>query len=490
MLALFCLHGCSTWLHGRNHWLTRPLQKSDPPDFLLHPPLFVHPVFSNHTTMATGVSVNPGPIGPPTAMYTGPAQQSYPTPPSSAIPPRLPPHNNPAHSLRRSMDLDRESSPAQFPRQSLPSIHEALGNDNPLPYPAPSVSGPPSHPHTAPNLLSRPTTEGPPGPPNPFSSSNNSTPVPYLREQQYNSQPSSTTATDQQRISLASLSSQDSRKPSIQSLSGKSPTSSSKTAPTTVSQGSAPYSPNSYGSYPSQPYAWAAQPSAPYDSRAYNGVSWKPSVNEKVGHRPGMPPHSESVKRQFDSYDVESSLVEIIDGSTKTLDFSRHYASIAHQNQRSGPNLGTLPSLHELDDLLQQQQRNYEALLRIRNAVVSQEHALAEQRVQQRHPKVENGYDDEHGGLYQDGFKSPGAFTGGDTKKRRGKAAPPGRCHSCNRAETPEWRRGPDGARTLCNACGLHYAKLTRKMGQNKAAALASSNLKPKNLDSSSPLHR
>lgn len=29
------------------------------------------------------------------------------------------------------------------------------------------------------------------------------------------------------------------------------------------------------------------------------------------------------------------------------------------------------------------------------------------------------------------------------------------RCHSCNTTDTPEWRRGPDGARTLCNACGL-----------------------------------
>jgi hypothetical protein len=47
-----------------------------------------------------------------------------------------------------------------------------------------------------------------------------------------------------------------------------------------------------------------------------------------------------------------------------------------------------------------------------------------------------------------------------DNKQR---AAPPGRCHSCNRIDTPEWRRGPDGARTLCNACGLHYAKLERK---------------------------
>lgn len=50
------------------------------------------------------------------------------------------------------------------------------------------------------------------------------------------------------------------------------------------------------------------------------------------------------------------------------------------------------------------------------------------------------------------------------------KGATPGRCHSCHRVETPEWRRGPDGARTLCNACGLHYAKLTRKSNPSKPA--------------------
>ncbi|KAI7897257.1 uncharacterized protein EV154DRAFT_489479 [Mucor mucedo] len=37
------------------------------------------------------------------------------------------------------------------------------------------------------------------------------------------------------------------------------------------------------------------------------------------------------------------------------------------------------------------------------------------------------------------------------------------KCHSCSTTETPEWRKGPDGARTLCNACGLHYSKLLRK---------------------------
>ncbi|KAG1153021.1 hypothetical protein G6F38_000009 [Rhizopus arrhizus] len=37
-----------------------------------------------------------------------------------------------------------------------------------------------------------------------------------------------------------------------------------------------------------------------------------------------------------------------------------------------------------------------------------------------------------------------------------------GKCHSCHTSETPEWRRGPNGARTLCNACGLNYAKLAK----------------------------
>lgn len=37
-----------------------------------------------------------------------------------------------------------------------------------------------------------------------------------------------------------------------------------------------------------------------------------------------------------------------------------------------------------------------------------------------------------------------------------------GRCHSCNRAQTTEWRRGPDGARRLCNTCGLCKMFLSR----------------------------
>ncbi|KAF8952566.1 hypothetical protein BGZ46_003439 [Entomortierella lignicola] len=51
-------------------------------------------------------------------------------------------------------------------------------------------------------------------------------------------------------------------------------------------------------------------------------------------------------------------------------------------------------------------------------------------------------------------------------RKRAKRTHPPGRCLSCDSSDTPEWRRGPDGARTLCNACGLHYAKLVKRQNQ------------------------
>jgi len=37
------------------------------------------------------------------------------------------------------------------------------------------------------------------------------------------------------------------------------------------------------------------------------------------------------------------------------------------------------------------------------------------------------------------------------------------RCYHCNSANTPEWRTGPLGRGTLCNACGLRYQSKLRK---------------------------
>jgi len=41
-------------------------------------------------------------------------------------------------------------------------------------------------------------------------------------------------------------------------------------------------------------------------------------------------------------------------------------------------------------------------------------------------------------------------------------------CHMCGVTETPEWRRGPAGDHTLCNACGLHYAKSIKKQKKTR----------------------
>ncbi|KAH3901150.1 Gat2p SCDLUD_002633 [Saccharomycodes ludwigii] len=39
------------------------------------------------------------------------------------------------------------------------------------------------------------------------------------------------------------------------------------------------------------------------------------------------------------------------------------------------------------------------------------------------------------------------------------------KCLHCGQNDTPEWRKGPYGSRTLCNACGLFYGKLVKKFG-------------------------
>lgn len=112
-----------------------------------------------------------------------------------------------------------------------------------------------------------------------------------------------------------------------------------------------------------------------------------------------------------------------------------------------------------------------DSMNRIKDVINAQQEALKQRLSQEQRYNAPAEYDDDAPG-YHDKLDGAGGFAGADAKKRRGvskthpyrlllahvrvqRAAPPGRCHSCNRAETPEWRRGPDGARTLCNACGL-----------------------------------
>ncbi|KAG1660745.1 hypothetical protein FOA52_010619 [Chlamydomonas sp. UWO 241] len=53
--------------------------------------------------------------------------------------------------------------------------------------------------------------------------------------------------------------------------------------------------------------------------------------------------------------------------------------------------------------------------------------------------------------------KSAGGWT--DAKK----------CMECGVHDTPQWRQGPAGPQTLCNACGVRYSRMSRKCGKRPA---------------------
>jgi len=53
------------------------------------------------------------------------------------------------------------------------------------------------------------------------------------------------------------------------------------------------------------------------------------------------------------------------------------------------------------------------------------------------------------------------------SKKKKSKKAQSAEqyvCITCGRTDSPEWRKGPLGPKTLCNACGLRWAKQMRKV--------------------------
>ena len=43
--------------------------------------------------------------------------------------------------------------------------------------------------------------------------------------------------------------------------------------------------------------------------------------------------------------------------------------------------------------------------------------------------------------------------------KKEGKKGEWRRCLNCGRQKTPQWRVGPEGPKTLCNACGVRFRK-------------------------------
>jgi len=36
-------------------------------------------------------------------------------------------------------------------------------------------------------------------------------------------------------------------------------------------------------------------------------------------------------------------------------------------------------------------------------------------------------------------------------------------CEMCGKTQSPEWRKGPSGEKTLCNACGLRFSRSQKR---------------------------
>ncbi|KAF2867639.1 glutamate-cysteine ligase-domain-containing protein [Massariosphaeria phaeospora] len=421
---------------------------------------------------------------------------------------------SPPESRRTSGD-EKESQRAPA-RQSLPSIHEALGSEQPLPYSGP----PPSAPISAPPPYLPPTATTSPadqrtrafasdvhsshGPPNPFShprspfmnnpSSTGPPPPPpqaqpdslphasFSEPRPSFSEPRPSLSAPQHNPKLPTLHPlRTTQSPPINSsrpnqpYSSQQPPASGYDSSASQSAGPmnshygysqypsnyplsapAPSGPNS--AYPPTPSTYSAPPRYPPPAwrtdNPYDGPRLK---DEKIG-RSNLAPYGESVKRHLESFDLEASLNEMAEGAGRVMDFSKIYRQRAHENQRIGMTPQSIPRLEEVDEMLKYGDRIQLSLQRMREVVFNHQQATMIQPPQDPRYRQLNGYDHDVPNVFSDDVKG-GGFAGPEAKKpRRGRAAPPGRCHSCNRAETPEWRRGPDGARTLCNACGLPIA--------------------------------
>ncbi|KDE06528.1 hypothetical protein MVLG_03177 [Microbotryum lychnidis-dioicae p1A1 Lamole] len=75
-------------------------------------------------------------------------------------------------------------------------------------------------------------------------------------------------------------------------------------------------------------------------------------------------------------------------------------------------------------------------------------------------------------GISANGTKGDGAH--GEKKKKKPRVEE-GEfvCRDCGTVDSPEWRKGPDGPKSLCNACGLRYAKASSKANKESKAEKA-----------------
>lgn len=370
------------------------------------------------------------PLGSPitSTMYSGPPPPYSSTISSAGLAPVTSGYISPPHSTRRSM-RDEKDSPT-LPAKSLPSIHEALGDNRAMPFPSPAAVVPPPqqslHALPAPPAsIGQPFPDAPKGPSNPFSQ-----PIPppsTARDAVFTPQPPPVVAHYESQAPRASFPMINTSEPLSQSNHHHTFPQSPRHAP---GQSSSQYT-NGYDTAPAQsPHTYPTPRSSfPFSSGSYPPPPrsyQQPESATKFEHTPRLEehrssfskelPYSDNVKRELDVYDAETSLKEIIESSARTLDFSRVWSQRSYQGPRNSIYNESLPGLIEVEEMMGHSERVLQSLGRIREVVIAQQHALSEQRIRAAHGSYMN---DEYSSMDAD-YRGSGGFAGGDAKKRRG----------------------------------------------------------------------
>ncbi|KAL8931375.1 MAG: hypothetical protein Q9211_007007 [Gyalolechia sp. 1 TL-2023] len=395
------------------------------------------------------------PLASPSSMYSGPPPPySYPSSTAGSVIGNRANGNgyiSPPTEPRKTTDEEKEQQ--QAGRHSLPSIQEALNREQPLSITSlltqTSVPPPPSH------QIQQTTNPSPTSPTRhsyPDNSLTGSAPTPArtrsspihsegLPRTHHSSRPTLDTMSSR----LPSTATRETHYPAMLPPRGVP-------SPAGVSRGPLPSSAfrhssppydslprpapmmNSTQTYASYPTSYSYAPPMPIVAASYQPPSpsdpslWRhgePEVDRTRDYRPQpmkesmvKPTFGEAVKRHLEHFDLETSLNEVAECSGRTLEFSNLYGSRAHQTQRSGPIPGSLPSLAECDEVLGYQKRVLDSMQRIKEVIIAQQHAQAEQRNYDKYNPPSEA--DEDGGSFHDKMEGSGGFAGADPKKRRG----------------------------------------------------------------------
>ncbi|RDA82599.1 hypothetical protein CP532_6327 [Ophiocordyceps camponoti-leonardi (nom. inval.)] len=347
-------------------------------------------------------------------------------------------------------------------RQSLPSISEVISGTRQVQYPPPPPPPPP------PSVV---------GLPSPFASSSQQ----QQQQQQYSEADKHASPFPPRQDALSALVDSP-RPPPFSAGAGRH-----SLPPVVVDRRATPpikadlhsalkppdiaHPPPPNGSYPHpaaptpHPYQPGQLPSGQVSLPGYpisprHAVPCPPSSHYDEAEFASRPRYEAPPNRHFETWSYQDSLSRIGSSSRTIYTFAEAYTRIAREQHGSQPIPERLPTEREVNEMLVNVDLIKRSLDQVKDAIQA---SIQSERAREGAKAKSSTYDDDHDmAMYGDAMKPQYAMQH-EVKKRRGRAAPPGRCHSCNRIDTPEWRRGPDGARTLCNACGLHYAKLERK---------------------------